>query len=160
MHKPEYRSDTEFYFVNILISIDKIKRNTENTSPYQMVSNEQIFSIVIRELQEIGESAKKLLCKFTIYAKSNIEWEQIIGFRNLVVHQYFSVDPDIIFEIVQKEVPQLQKNVLELIKKLSDKTEIYMVLSDLKTVFQKIGRHETVAYLIELEDWIRNLARV
>lgn len=160
MHKPEYRFDAEFYFINILVSIDKIKRNVENVSPYQMVSSEQIFSVVIRELQEIGELVKRLRDRFPIYVESNVEWKKIIGFRNLVVHQYFSVDPDIIFEIVQKEIPSLEKDVLELIKKLSDKTVIYMVISDLKTLFQKIGRHETVAYLIELEDWIRNLARV
>jgi uncharacterized protein with HEPN domain len=159
MRESRYRSDAEFYFVNILISIDKIKRSTKDISAYKMVSSEHIFSLVIRDLQEIGELAKKLLGKFKIYAESNIEWKQIIGFRNLVVHQYFSVDPDIIFEIVQKEIPLLEENVLELIKKLQDKTDIHQVIEDLKIVFQKIGRHETIAYLIEFQDWIINLAR-
>lgn len=158
MHKPIHRSDAEFYFVNILISIDKIKRSTKDVSSYEMVSSEFIFSLVARELQEIGESAKKLLRKYTVYAESNIEWKEIVAFRNLVVHNYFSVDPDIIFEIVQKEIPLLEENILKLIKKLQDKTSIYKVILDLKTVFQKIGRHETIVYLMELEDWIRSLA--
>jgi len=156
MHKPNQQSsDAEFFFINILISIDKIKRNIQDLSCYEMVSNERTFSLVIRELQEIGELAKKLLWKYTVYEESNVEWKQIIAFRNIVVHQYFSVDPDITFEIVTKEIPLLEENVLRLVKMPQDKTRAFMVISDLKTVFQKIGRHETIAYLIELEDSLR-----
>lgn len=161
MHKFRKKSDATFYFVNILISIDKIKRSAQNfSSPYEMVSNEYFFSLVIRELQEIGESIKKLLRKYEVSEKSNVEWRNIVDLRNLVVHQYFSIDSDIIFEIVQSEIPLLEGNILELVKKFSDKTDINKIIAKLKVVFQKNGRHETVAYLIELEDWIRNLARV
>jgi len=55
------RSLPELFFVNILLSIDKIQRSVKSLSYRGFAKNEVIFGFVVRELQEIGESVKKLI---------------------------------------------------------------------------------------------------
>ena len=57
MHKPR----PELYFVNTLLSIDKLQRNIKNLSYEKFISDEKTFGFITRELQEIGESIRKLL---------------------------------------------------------------------------------------------------
>ena len=51
----------ELFLTNILVSIDKIIRNTKELTFLQFIEDEVRFGFIIRELQEIGESVRKLL---------------------------------------------------------------------------------------------------
>ena len=55
-----HKTRPELFFINILISIDKIKRNIKHLSYMDFVTDEKTFALIAREMQEIGESAKKL----------------------------------------------------------------------------------------------------
>lgn len=59
-----------------------------------------------RNLQIIGEAAKSLPEEITS-KHPEIEWPQIRGFRNILVHQYFGVDPAIVRDVVQNNLPPL-----------------------------------------------------
>ena len=50
----------------------------------------------------------------------DIEWEQIIGIRNVFVHEYFGVDPNIVWEIIRNDIPDLKSKLLDVIKTLND----------------------------------------
>lgn len=59
-----------------------------------------------RNLQIIGEAAKNLPEEITD-AHPEISWPQIRGFRNILVHQYFGVDPEVVREVIEIHLPAL-----------------------------------------------------
>jgi len=91
-----------------------------------------------------------------VQEKSDIEWKKIIAFRNFVVHKYFGIEPGIVFEVATKEIPLLEKNVLNLIKRMKDKKYLLQAMGDTKTVLSKLNRRDSVAYLKKIEGLINN----
>ena len=61
---------------------------------------------IMRNLQIIGEAANALPPDVTEAAQA-VPWPQIRGFRNILVHQYFGVDLDIVRDVVQHHLPSL-----------------------------------------------------
>lgn len=59
-----------------------------------------------RNLQIIGEAVNHLPAEITD-AHSEIAWLQIRGFRNILVHQYFGVDPEVVRDVVEAHLPPL-----------------------------------------------------
>lgn len=51
------------------------------------------------------------------YAK--VEWRDIADFRNLLIHEYFRVDLDVVWSIVEKRLPSLKADITEIIKQES-----------------------------------------
>ena len=82
---------------------------------YRMFSN-----AVVRELEILGEAANHISQK-TQQLFPEFPWKQIIGMRNTLIHAYFDVDYDIIWETVSSDLPifyhQLKKVVSEFTKK-------------------------------------------
>jgi uncharacterized protein with HEPN domain len=63
-------------------------------------------SAVLRELQVIGEAAR-MMSETAKQQYSQINWHQIAGMRNRVIHQYFRIDLEIVWDIVEKDIPAL-----------------------------------------------------
>ncbi len=68
----------------------------------------------MRNLEIIGEAANRLPENFRTQ-HSDIEWRKIIGLRNRVVHDYFNIDVEIVWEIIQTDLP-IFKSRLSLIR--------------------------------------------
>ena len=62
---------------------------------------------MVHQLQIIGEAANALSTK-TLDKYPNTPWKQIIGFRNLVVHEYFRVSLNLVWSIVENNIPSLK----------------------------------------------------
>jgi len=93
---------------DILESIDKIDRYTKDINFQDFVKNELIQDAVIRNLEIIGEAVKNLPDDF----KGNypeIEWRKIAGLRDILIHAYFGIDLEIIWDIVQNKMRGLKK---------------------------------------------------
>lgn len=91
---------------DILQAIDRCQRyvealGSENTDYVDMAED-----AIERNLQMIGEAAKHLPSEITA-AHPEIAWPQIRGFRNILVHQYFGIDVDIVREVVERYLPPL-----------------------------------------------------
>ncbi len=71
-------------------------------------------------LQIIGEAARRLPEKVRHLAP-DIPWHKIIGMRNVLVHGYFAIDLDVVWDAVQRDVPLLRHAVEALLKKLEDR---------------------------------------
>lgn len=70
-------------------------------------------SAVIREFAIIGEAVGKLPDKLKLQAP-DVAWQDIKDFRNLLVHEYFGVDLDIVWQVIIDELPPLLAKVAEL----------------------------------------------
>ncbi len=72
-------------------------------------------SAVIQKLIVIGEAAARLPQDFKD-RYPQIEWRDVIAFRNILVHAYFSINLTIIWQTVQHEVPTLRQEIIEIIQ--------------------------------------------
>jgi uncharacterized protein with HEPN domain len=70
---------------------------------------------VIRNLQTLAESTKRLSADIKA-TRPEVEWSNIAGLRNVLVHAYFDVDLEIVWGIVQGDLPKLKQAVVEILE--------------------------------------------
>ncbi|AFY81838.1 HepT-like ribonuclease domain-containing protein [Oscillatoria acuminata] len=76
----------------------------------EFLDNELIQGWILLQLQIIGEAARAMTIQ-THEQYPEINWQDIIGFRNLLVHEYFRVDLNIIWKIVMEDLPILKHQI-------------------------------------------------
>ena len=103
------------YLQDIKQAIAKIEKYTKNLTFTQFKNNELVIDGVVRNLEIIGEAAKKLPNQ--IKEKTpDIEWKKIAGLRDILIHEYFGVDLDIIWDIIKNKLPELKKRINQTLK--------------------------------------------
>jgi uncharacterized protein with HEPN domain len=101
---------------DILEAIDHIERYAAK-GKVQFEKDELIQNWFIRHLQIIGEAAR-LMPEDIQKRAPEIPWTKIIGMRNILVHDYFRIDTDIMWQVVEKELPQLKHSLQSLLDNL------------------------------------------
>jgi uncharacterized protein with HEPN domain len=96
---------------DILESLDKIGCYTEGLTQDSFERDEKTSDAVVRNLEIIGEAAARLPENFTSL-HPEIEWAKIKGLRNRIVHEYFGVDLLIIWQIIEKDLPEFKKSLM------------------------------------------------
>jgi uncharacterized protein with HEPN domain len=92
---------------DILNAIAAIEKYTDRGK--QVFDNEELIQVwIIYHLQIIGEAANDL-SEVLKDRYSVIPWQQIIGLRNLLVHEYFRIDKQLVWDIALKDLPLLKK---------------------------------------------------
>jgi uncharacterized protein with HEPN domain len=102
------------FLADIVDSIGAIERFTTGIDEARFVADELIQSAVLQKLSVIGEAAGRLSDETRAQA-AKVPWKEIIGFRNIAVHAYFSVDWRIVFVTVTDDLPILKHNVAALL---------------------------------------------
>jgi len=92
--------------LDMLIAARKIQRFTAGMSAADFQANEMAQSAVIREIQVIGEAAR-IVSDAMKASHPTIEWREISGMRNRVIHEYFDIDLDLLWDTVQNDIPLL-----------------------------------------------------
>jgi uncharacterized protein with HEPN domain len=101
------RRATPLLIEDIWEAIEKIERYVSGLDHAAFIKDDKTVDSVVRNLEIIGEAAKRI--PENIRAQySGIEWRRIIGLRNRIVHDYFSIDVEIVWEIVKEGFAYLQ----------------------------------------------------
>jgi uncharacterized protein with HEPN domain len=102
--------DCKVYLEDILAAIRKIRRYTAGLSLNLLARDERTFDPVVRNLEVIGEAAKKI--PEEVRARhGNVDWKRISSLRDILIHEYFGVDPEIVWDIVENKLPVLEEQV-------------------------------------------------
>jgi uncharacterized protein with HEPN domain len=80
-------------------------------------TDELLQTWVVRHLQIIGEAARVLPSDVQGRAP-DIAWSEIIGMRNILVHHYFDVDTDVVWRVIERDLPRLKTQIERLIESL------------------------------------------
>jgi uncharacterized protein with HEPN domain len=77
--------------------------------------NELVQVWVIHHLQIIGEAVRSLSAAFR-EQHADVPWRQIVGMRHILVHRYFGVDTDAVWSVVERDLPELKRQVESMLR--------------------------------------------
>ncbi|MBU0711061.1 DUF86 domain-containing protein [bacterium] len=105
----------QLYLDDILESAQAIQGYVENIDLLTFIKDRKTYSATIREFQIIGEAVNNLSDDI----KSNYPktaWQDIKDFRNILIHEYFGIDLELVWNVIQEDLPELI-NIAKEIKK-------------------------------------------
>ena len=112
------KREGEFFIIDMLVALELIQRKTESmVVPEDLLRDEDAWLAVTRSLEIVGEAMKHVLESTTLKDLTKPAWRDVVDFRNVVVHEYFGINADQIFDIVKTEVPGLEKDLISMLKR-------------------------------------------
>ena len=100
--------------LHILDAIQEIEAYLDNQSFPTFIENSMMKFACVKQLEIIGEACNHISPQLQQQLQE-IEWKQIIGMRNLFVHEYFGIDSNIVWDIIQNDIPDLKTKILSIL---------------------------------------------
>jgi len=113
------RRSPNLFIDDMLDAMDKIMRYTKGLDYDDFRVDDRTIDAVLRNLEVIGEAAKNIP-PGTKKENPEVPWKNMIGLRNITIHEYFGVDPTIIWEIITKNIPETAPKIKKLRQKLRE----------------------------------------
>lgn len=107
----------EEYLRHILDEINYLTESSKNLDEAKFSRNETLQKAFVRSLEIIGEATKNLPQEF-IDSHSEVEWKSIASMRDKLIHHYFGVDYEIVWDVVKTEIPKLNKQIAAILKSI------------------------------------------
>lgn len=76
--------------------------------------DELIQTWVLHHLQILGEAVRALSAE-TTQKHPEVAWKQIVGMRNILIHNYFDIDTAIVWAVIENDLPVLKRQITELL---------------------------------------------
>ena len=101
----------DFFLDSMLLAMKKIRAYTAHADSYDQFSQDQLVKdAVIRNFEIMGESVKHIPFNFQRKHKQ-LPWNHMLALRNFIVHEFFDVDDEVLWEIIQTD---LSRNIEDL----------------------------------------------
>ena len=110
--KREYK----FFLNDILEAVDSIHKFSEGLNFDSFKRNKLIVDACVRNIEIVAEAIKNI----PIEVKNDypdIPWSKVIGFRNMVIHQYWVIDKEILWDIIQTKLESLKEQISDVLEK-------------------------------------------
>jgi len=103
------RGDKEF-LDDIKEAIKRIREYTNKIGYAEFLKDKKTQDAIVRNLQIIGEAVKNISVPFK-KKHVDIEWKKIAGLRDKVIHYYFGVNWDIVWDVIRNKLPELYRKI-------------------------------------------------
>ena len=117
MRKNSIKRDYKDFLLDIFYSIDLIEKFVAGFDFEKFKQDEKTKDAVIMRIGILGEAVNNLPKKFRKEHKE-IPWQDIANMRNKLIHEYFGIDVEVVWENAKEDIPELKEKMLELIKEL------------------------------------------
>lgn len=104
------------YLNHILAEADYLIASSEQVDRESFLTDETLRRAFVRSIEVIGEATKKLPDAITT-DQSTVPWRSIAKMRDRLIHAYFGVDYELVWDVVKNNVPSLQQEVRRLLAK-------------------------------------------
>jgi uncharacterized protein with HEPN domain len=94
------------YMLDMLLAARKVENFTRGVDWEKFKGDDLLQNAVMRQIQIIGEAARKISQQYKD-SHPEIPWQMIIGMRNRLVHEYFDIIPERVWDVVEKDIPEL-----------------------------------------------------
>lgn len=105
------------YLNHILEAIARVDKYTKNMTESAFLADSLVQDAVIRNFEVIGEASRNIERYHPAFAAShsNIPWSDLYTMRNRVAHGYFSVDLQIVWKTIERDLPSLAADIAQLL---------------------------------------------
>ena len=105
------------FLEHVLTCIQSIEQFKEGLSKKDFINNDLKQSAILRKIEIIGEAMKNIPSAFQ-KEYPEIEWKKIMGTRDKLIHQYFGVDLNVMWDVIQNNIPILKNQLQAILKRL------------------------------------------
>ncbi|HQW68238.1 MAG TPA: DUF86 domain-containing protein [Flavobacterium sp.] len=109
------KNNTKIFLLHILESIEKLEEITTTTSKEEFLKNWIIQDAILKNFIVIGEAVANIDEEIKQHY-STINWRGAKSMRNFIVHEYFSVDLNFVWETILETIPKFKKDISNIIK--------------------------------------------
>lgn len=108
-------SQSTDYLRHILDETKYLTAATKGIRKSQFQKNQTVKRAFVRSIEIIGEASKKVSPEFK-ERYPDIDWKAMAGMRDRLIHDYFGIDYDLVWDVVINKIPLLKKRVEEILQ--------------------------------------------
>ena len=105
---------------HILDETEYLLTRSKNLNKKEFTEDETLKRAFVRSIEIIGEAVKKLPTEIRD-KYPDFEWKAIAGMRDKLIHDYFGIDYDIVWDVVTNKVPELDNRIRDILKNETSK---------------------------------------
>lgn len=102
---------------HIVDELEYLERASSRLDRERFLADEDFRRAFVRSLEIVGEATKRLPAEVRA-AEPSVDWRAMAGMRDRLIHGYFAVDYELVWDVVAAEVPALRRQVLSLLDRL------------------------------------------
>ncbi len=111
----------DVFIEDMILACEHIAEYTDDMDFEMFRKNNLVVDAVIRNFEIIGEAAKHIP-SYVRLKYPQIPWKKMIGMRNLISHEYFGVDYEMVWEIIKNQLPANKEDLIFALKQIRKNT--------------------------------------